>query len=250
MANPLSVKYRPHTLEDVVGQDVVVQQIRNSFKNNMLHHAYVFCGPYGNGKTTMARIMAAMENCEHGPTLTPCGKCKNCKAIFAGKSIDVKEIDAASNRSIDDIKDLKNETAMATIQARTKYIILDEAHSLTPQAAEAALKLIEEPPPGVRFILATTNPEKLKDTVLSRCIMVNFKKVDWYDIYQNLEKVAKMEGVKVEEEALKIAAKGAKNSVRSSLQNLQKLIQFSDTDIITADDARLCLDFVDEQIDN
>jgi len=158
---PFSLKYRPKKLDDVIGQEVVVQTLKNSFSSKNLHHAYILEGQFGCGKTTVARIMAAMENCESGPTLEPCGKCQNCKEIFNGSSIDIKEIDAASNRGIDDIRDLQKEINFSPINCKSKYIIIDEAHSLTGAAAEAALKMIEEPPPNVRFILCVAGDQKI-----------------------------------------------------------------------------------------
>ena len=209
---PLVIKYRPKKLSDIIGQPVIVQAFTNAFKYNTLHHAYILAGPFGSGKTSLARIIAAMENCEKNPSKTPCGECKNCQDIFKGKSYDVKEINAASNRGIDDIRTIHREIYQVPIQCRTRYIIFDESHSLTGHAAEAALKMIEEPPEHVRFILATTEAHKLIDTIHSRCIMWKFNKIHWAEIYTCLQKIAKLENIEYEEDALKIAAKTAKEA--------------------------------------
>ena len=225
MSSPFVKKCRPRKLEDVVGQAVTVQSLTNAFKANDLHHAYIFAGNLGCGKTSLARIMAAIENCLKKKS-EPCGECDNCKSILADKSIDVKEIDAASNRGIDDIREIKKDAEFNPIDCKTKYYIIDEAHSLTGYAAEAALKLIEEPPAHVRFILCTTDPHLLKDTILSRCIFFKFNKVNWSDLYSHLCNIAKKEKLNYEEDALKIAAKAAHGSVRDALQNLQSISSY------------------------
>lgn len=249
MANePLSVRYRPKKFSDVVGQEVAVKTITNAFKDKNLHHAYIFEGQYGCGKTTSARILAAMENCKEGPTLEPCGKCTNCIEIFSGKSLDIKEIDAASNRGVDDIRQIKDDIRYSPMQCRTKYVILDEAHSLTAVAAEALLKSIEEPPPHVRFILCTTEAFALKPTIHSRCQTLQFTKVSWHQIYGHLVNVARQENMSFEEEALKLAAKRSKGSVRDSLQNLQALKDFSGADKITLDAAQKALGSISESV--
>lgn len=245
---PYSIKYRPHKLDDVIGQDVVVQSLTNAFNNKTLHHAYIFAGKFGCGKTSVARILAAMINCEQGRTMEPCGKCKNCKEIFEGKSLDVKEMDAASQRKIEDIRSLSKEIRCSPVDCATKVVILDEAHSLTGAAAEAALKMIEEPPPHVIFILATTDPHLLKDTIHSRCISLKFQKVNWNVLTKHLEKVSKSEDIEIEANAIKIAAQTAGGSVRNSLQNLQTLVNFAGDDEITADVAKRVLGAIDDSL--
>jgi DNA polymerase III subunit gamma/tau len=244
--NPLPNKYRPKKFTDMIGQEVVTKTLTNAFNSGNLHHAYIFEGQFGSGKTTSARILAAMENCEEGPSLEPCGVCKNCKDIFAGKSYDVKEIDAASNRGVDDVRDLKKEIANCPIYSKTKYIIFDEAHSLTGIAAEALLKSIEEPPPHVRFILCTTEAFALKPTIHSRCIVFTFNKVSWFEICEHLVSIAKKEGVDADEDALKLIAKKSKGSVRDSLQNLQFAIDFCGEEKITLDAVQQVLGVVDD----
>lgn len=248
MSDSLSLRYRPKKLSQVIGQPVVVKAFTNAFKYNSLHHAYILSGAFGCGKTTIGRILAAMENCEQGPTLEPCQKCKNCVEIFAGKSNEVKEMDAASHGLIDDIRSLQKEIRQATVYCRTRYVILDEAHSLSGAAAEAALKMIEEPPPNVRFILATTEAHKFKDTIHSRCIMWKLYKVSVNELYNHLEKVAKCEEVNIDKDALRIAASYAKGSVRNALQNLQTIINYVGDKEITKQDAIEALGAVDDTL--
>ena len=246
--SPLSIKYRPKDLTQVIGQPVVVKAFQNSFKHKTLHHAYILAGKFGCGKTTVARIVAAMENCVKGPTQTPCGECKNCKEIFEGKSFDIREMDAASNRGVDDIRQLKKEIYQSPLECRVKYIIIDEAHSLTREGAEAALKMIEEPPENVRFILATTDPHKLKETIHSRCIMWKFNKVGWAELYAHIKNIANQEGLRFEDDALKICAKSSKGSVRNSLQNLQTTMNYVGGGEITAEAAKEALGAVDDKL--
>ncbi len=244
---PLSIKYRPKKLSEVIGQPVIVQAFNNAIKNKTLHHAYILAGAYGSGKTTVARIVAATENCEKAFS-SPCGKCRNCKEIFEGKSIDVKEVDAASNRGIEDIRAIHKDIYLCPIQCRTKYIILDEGHSLTGYAAEAALKMIEEPPDHVRFILCTTDPHKLKDTIHSRCILWTFNKISWMEIYTHLCNIAKKEELECEEAALKTMAKMAKGSVRDALQNLQTVVNYVGEEKITDEQTRQALGTINEKL--
>lgn len=241
-------KYRPKKLTDIIGQPVVVQAFTNAFKHKTLHHAYIFGGKFGCGKTTIARIIAASENCEKGISLEPCGVCDNCKEIFEGHSYDVLEMDAASNRGIDDIREIRKNIYNSPIKCRTKYIIIDEAHALTGQAAEAALKMIEEPPAFVRFILCTTASHDIVETIQSRCIMWRFNSVSWTELTKHLKNVADIEKIDIDEASLKIAAKLSKGSVRNSLQNLQTLVEFSGQDKITVEVARKGLQAVDDKV--
>lgn len=245
---PLSIKYRPKRLIDVIGQDVVVQSLTNAFKEGTLHHAYVFAGFLGSGKTSCARILAAMENNDDGPSLEPNPESRNCKEIFDGKSMDVRELDAASNRGVDDIRQISKDIRYAPMSCRVRYVIIDEAQSLTGIAAEAALKMIEEPPPGVRFILATTEPHLIKDTIHSRCISFKFHKISWNLLYEHLQKIAKLEGFEYEPDALKIAARSASGSVRNALQNLQSLVNFCGKQKITLQAAEQSLGWINEKI--
>lgn len=227
LEDSLALRFRPKKLSDIVGQPIVVKAFQNAFKYKQLHHAYIFSGMYGTGKTSMGRIVAAMENCEKTPFKDPCGECKNCREIFLGKSLEVKELDAASNRSIDDIRELQKELMQSPVQVRTRYVIIDEAHSLTGAAAEASLKLLEEPPKYVRFILATTEPQAFKDTIHSRCIQWNFSKITFIELFDHLKKISLKENIDIEEKALKIIARESKGSVRNAMQNFQKVINYA-----------------------
>jgi len=247
MSIPLVKKYRPTSLNDVVGQPVVVRGLKNAFKVGNLHHAYILAGKFGCGKTSIARIMAAMINCVDGPSENPCGKCKNCKEIFSGKSYEVNEMDAASNRGIDDIRQLHKSLYTCPINYRKKIVIIDEAHSLTGTAAEAALKMIEEPPEHVMFFLVTTDPHLLKDTIQSRCIMWKLNSVNWLDIFNHLKNIADKENIEYEDESLKVAARAAKGSVRNSLQNLQIILDYSGDKIIGEKAAKEALGVVEQK---
>lgn len=245
IAVPFSVKYRPKSLSEVIGQPVVVKAFTNAFKHKTLHHAYILAGNLGSGKTSTARILAAMENCEKGSTLEPCNQCVNCKEIFNGNSFDVRELDAASGGNIDDIRALRKEVYQSPVNCRVKYVIIDECHSLSRDAAEASLKMIEEPPSRVRFILCTTNPQALKDTIHSRCILWKFNKVAWIDLFNHLKNISAKENIEYDEIALRMAAKTSKGSVRDSLQNLQTMINYVGQGKLTSDVAKEALGIVD-----
>jgi DNA polymerase III subunit gamma/tau len=245
---PLSIKYRPKKLSDIVGQDVVVRILINSFKEKNWHRAYILEGLFGCGKTSIARIMAAMENCVNAPTTEPCGECEPCKAIFEGKFIDVKELDAASNGGVDNIRSLHDEIGFCPIHGKIKYIIIDEAHGLTGYAADAALKMIEEPPDHARFLLCTTEPESFKSTIPSRCITLNFRKIKWDILYQHLINIANQEKMDYEEGAIKVAAQFADGSCRNALQNLQTILSYAGTEKITTEMARDALGAIDNTL--
>jgi DNA polymerase-3 subunit gamma/tau len=242
----LANKYRPKKIADLIGQDAVVKILTNTILSGKLHHAYIFAGKFGCGKTTSARIFAASVNDKSGMTLTPNLNDPDIQAIFDGKSLDIMEFDAGSKGKIEEIRDLKEQIRYAPISCKYRFVIFDEAHRLTGAAAEAALKMIEEPPPNTIFVLCTTNAEDLKDTIHSRCMPLRFNKVAWDQIYGNLVKVAKAEGIDYEDGALRVAAKLSKGSVRNSLQNLQTLITFSHGEKITANLAQQALAAIDE----
>jgi len=248
LVEPLALKYRPKKLSEIVGQEVIVKIIENSFKSKDLHHAYILSGNFGCGKTSLCRIFAAMENCVNGPTLEPCGKCKNCKDIFSGISRDVKEIDAASNRGIDSIRALKDDIMYVPVDCRSKYIILDECQSITPEAAQAALKMIEEPPPNVRFIFLTTSIESIIPTIKSRCINLSLATIHWTKLYEHLKFVSKQEKIQIEDDALKLIAKKSSGSVRNSLQSLQMVLAFSGQESITITTVQKVLGTVDDSL--
>lgn len=221
----LERKCRPKTLEQVVGQAAVVRTISNAVKTDKLHHAYLFVGQFGSGKTSIARILAAMENCEVSPGLHPCGKCVICKEIFEGTHADIKEIDAASAAGhADDVRVLKIESLYNAIDgARTKYYIIDECHRMSPSAADALLKLLEEPPAKVRFVLCTTDVGKMKPAIISRCQRHDFTQIFWMQMAESLTNVAKDEGISIDPGAINVCAKAAKGSMRSALNYLEKL---------------------------
>ncbi len=242
----LANKYRPHKLSDLIGQDVPVQILTNSFKQ--WSHAYLIQGTFGAGKTSLARIMAASQNCDLGPTMQPCCKCKNCIQIFQGKSLDVVQLDAASNRGIDQVRDIKKTAQMAPISCRTKYIILDECHQLTPAAAQSALKLIEQPPPNVRILLATTDPHELKKTIRSRCMPLNISNLDWLDLQKLLQKVCKMQAIQAQQDSLRLIARASMGSARMCLQNLQSVIAYAGKNRITQQHVQKVLSITSDQI--
>jgi DNA polymerase III subunit gamma/tau len=229
---PLALKYRPKKLSQVIGQPVVVKAFTNAFKSNNLHHSYILAGNTGCGKTTTARIIAAMENCKKGGK-DPCGNCDNCKDIFAGKSYEVLELDAGSDGKVDNIRALHKQLYQCPVECKTKYVIFDEAHDLTPAAAEASLKMIEEPPPYVRFILTTTEPQAFKPTILNRCILWSFNKVSRSDIYLHLKDISQKEKLTCDEQTLQIIARYSKGSVRNSLQHLQTIMNYVGDEDIT-----------------
>ncbi|MHA2279493.1 MAG: DNA polymerase III subunit gamma/tau [Promethearchaeota archaeon] len=222
-------KYRPKVLDEVIGQPAVVQTLKNSIAQKKLHHAYLFIGKFGCGKTSTARILAASENCKVSPGVSPCGKCDLCRPVFAGTHTDISEIDAASSAGkVEQIRELKNSATFTPIDgAKTKYYIVDEAHRMSAAAEEALLKILEEPPSRVRFILCTTEAQQMRGTILSRCQVHEFKKIYWRQIVQNLENIVKSEKIQIESEALNLCAKLSDGSMRNALQNLEKLVDFA-----------------------
>jgi len=246
MSDQLMLKYRPKKFADVIGQDHIVQTLSNLITSGDMHQTYIFSGPFGDGKTSCARILAASENCEKGPTLEPCGQCKMCREIFDGENADVRELNAASSRNIEDIRNLIDFVSSRPLEARVKYIILDECHSLTPQAAEAALKMLEEPPEWVRFVLCTTDLQKMKLTIHSRCMPFRFAKVSWPQLLEHLKRVATSEKYEFDEAALRTAARLSKGSVRNSLNNLQLLKTFAGDKPITQEAAQKVLGAMSE----
>ena len=200
-------KYRPKKLTDVVGQEVAVRTIANSFKMNRLHHAYLLVGKYGTGKTSLGRIISAHAHQGVNPDQDLDFNSKEVRDIFAGNSLDVIEMDAASNRKIEDVRHLKDDSRFAPVSGKKKIFLIDEAHSFTREAFNALLKVIEEPPPQLMFILCTTDAEKIPSTIASRCVRLDFLPLDWHEIYKQLQDIAKEEFDSFDEEALKIIAK-------------------------------------------
>ena len=215
-------KWRPQTFDDLVGQQHVTETLKNAIKNDRVAHAYIFSGARGVGKTTAARILAKALNCVKGPTATPCGECDSCKEIAAGTSLDVIEIDAASNRGIDQIRELREMVRYAPAASRSKVVILDEAHMLTGEASNALLKTLEEPPDRVIFVMATTQPEDLVDTIRSRSQHFHFRALTFAEIAGRLEEIAKKENLKIEPGAMAVIARMAEGSLRDALSLLEQ----------------------------
>src|SRR5580704_14105349 len=191
-------KWRPQTFRDLVGQSHVTSTLANAIKNNRVAHAYIFSGARGVGKTTTARILAKALNCAKGPTAEPCGECDSCREITAGNSLDVIEIDAASNRGIDQVRELRDMVRYAPAGGRYKVVILDEAHMLTTEASNALLKTLEEPPEKVVFVMATTQPEDLAETIRSRSQHFHFRALSFKEIDEALASIAQKEGLTAE----------------------------------------------------
>lgn len=220
-------KYRPQTFEEVVGQVHITQTLSNAITEDRVTHAYLFCGPRGTGKTTVAKILAKAVNCSKGPTSKPCNKCPLCKEITGGRSVDVLEIDAASNRGIDEIRNLREKIHFAPTSCRSKVYIVDEVHMLTTEAFNALLKMLEEPPSHVIFILATTEPHKVLPTILSRCQRFDFRRISIPDTVEHLKKVADTEKIAIDESVLPLIAKHAQGSLRDALGTLDQLSSYT-----------------------
>ncbi|MGA8718351.1 MAG: DNA polymerase III subunit gamma/tau, partial [Solirubrobacteraceae bacterium] len=220
-------RHRPRTFADVVGQEHVVRTLRNAVEQGQVHHAYLFVGSRGTGKTSMAKILAACLNCAEGPTTSPCGKCDSCVSIANATSLDVIEMDAASNNSVDDIRDLREKVAYAPVSGRHKVYILDEAHMLSPQAWNAFLKTLEEPPPRTIFVLATTEAQKVLPTVVDRCHRFDFGRPTVEQVASVLERVSGEEGIDIEKGALALVARHATGSFRDALGTLEQLVTYA-----------------------
>jgi len=251
-------KYRPATFEQLVGQEHIARTLQNAIQQNKIAHALLFCGPRGVGKTTTARVFAKALNCIEGPTPTPCCKCSACREIPDGACIDVIEIDGASNNSVDDIRLLRENARYAPSRDRYKVYIIDEVHMLTPQAFNALLKTLEEPPPHVKFVFATTAPERIPATILSRCQRYNFRRIGRSEMVSNLKEIAKAEGITADDEALGFIADKSSGSLRDAqsildqarsmatdgltLKDVSKLLSVTDTSFLA--------EFVDAFIDS
>ncbi|HEX5593605.1 MAG TPA: DNA polymerase III subunit gamma/tau [Solirubrobacterales bacterium] len=250
-------RHRPGSFDEVVGQTHVVRTLRNAVEGGKVHHAYLFVGSRGTGKTSMAKILARSLNCERGgPTVTPCGECESCVTIAAGTSVDVIEMDAASNRSVDDVRDLRERVAYAPAGGHWKVYILDEAHMLTKEAWNAFLKTLEEPPPNTVFVLATTESHKVMATIADRCQRFDFQRPSLEQISEVLNRVAAAESIEVDEGAVSMIARSAQGSFRDALGTLDQLVAFGGNQVelkdvlemLGAADADLLFEAVDAVI--
>src|SRR5947208_6316833 len=228
-------KYRPQRFSDVVGQEHVTQTLSNAIQQNRIAHAYLFCGPRGTGKTTIARIFAKCLNCTGGPKVDFDDNDPRCQEITEGRSLDVLEIDGASNRGIDEIRELRETAKFAPASSKFKIYIIDEVHMLTKEAFNALLKTLEEPPAHVKFMFATTEPEKVLPTILSRCQRFDLRRIPVALIVKHLAHIAKLENVKVDEAALYAIARGAEGGMRDAESALDQLISFCGDKILEAD---------------
>ena len=231
----LARKWRPRQFADVIGQEHVTRTLAHAIKSNRVAHAYLFVGPRGIGKTTLSRLFAKALNCEQGPTAQPCDTCNLCLEIMGGNSLDVIEIDGASNNSVDDIRSLREAVQFAPAQARFKIYIIDEVHMLSTGAFNALLKTLEEPPPHAKFILATTEVDKLPATIISRCQRFDLRRIPTGLIVNALERIAASEQVEAENDALLAIARGAEGGMRDALSALDQIISFKGSPVTEAD---------------
>ncbi|MFC1663653.1 DNA polymerase III subunit gamma/tau [Patescibacteria group bacterium] len=222
-------KYRPQNFSEVIGQEHVVQTLTNAISSGMVSHAYLFSGPRGSGKTSLARILAKAVNCENLKVFEPCNKCSSCLEIMESRSLDLIEIDAASHRGIDEIRNLKDGIRFAPTKSKYKVFIIDECHQLSKDAANALLKTLEEPPSHAIFVLATTEIQKMILTIISRCQRFDFRKLTFPEIIKKLEIISKKEKVKIEKAALELIALNSGGSVRDGESLLSQVFTFSDT---------------------
>ncbi len=246
MAQALYRKWRPQTFEEVVGQEHVVRTLRNALLSGRVHHAYLFAGPRGTGKTTTARLLAKAVNClDPEPAHRPCNQCAICRAVNEGRLMDLIEIDAASNTSVEDVRELRERVGYRPSEARYKVYIIDEVHMLSTAAFNALLKTLEEPPSHAIFVLATTEPHRIPATVLSRCQRLDFRRVPLADIVARLRYLAQQEGIQADEDALSLIARHATGSMRDAESLLDQLAAYTDR-VVTVEAVRTALGTGDE----
>jgi DNA polymerase-3 subunit gamma/tau len=245
----LARKWRPKTFAEVIGQEHVVSALSNALNNQRVHHAFLFTGTRGVGKTTLARIFAKALNCETGVSAEPCGQCIACTAVDQGNFIDLIEVDAASRTKVDDTRELLDNVQYTPSQGRCKIYLIDEIHMLSAHSFNALLKTLEEPPEHVKFLLATTNPQKLPTTILSRCIQFNLKSIDIGRLTAQLEKILEAEEIPYESSALIILARSANGSVRDALSLLDQAIAFGNGNV-SSDNVRSMLGMIDDHFIN
>jgi len=243
----LARKYRPQTFSELVGQDQITTTLTNAIVSNRLTHAFLFTGPRGVGKTSTARILAKAINCKEGPTPSPCGKCDMCMEITNGSSLDVIEIDGASNRGIDDIRMLCDGAKFVPIKGKFKIYIIDEVHQITPDAFNALLKTLEEPPGHLKFIFATTEVHKIPLTIVSRCQRFDFRRVKVTETIKTLQDICEKEDVRVDKDALFCIAKSADGSLRDAETLLDQLISYTCSETISKNDVQQLLGLVSEE---
>src|ERR1022692_1398582 len=235
MYQVIARKYRPQSFADVVNQEHVKNTLENAIAQHRIAHGYIFSGQRGTGKTTIARILARCLNCIQGPTATPCGECASCKEITAGGTVDVIEIDAASNRNINEMRELRENVRYQPARDRYKIFIIDEAHQITNEAFNALLKTIEEPPPWAVFVLCTTEAHKIPATIASRCQHFSFRSVDFEDLTRRMAWICRQEGIEADAEALAILAAAGEGSVRDSLSALDQAIACCGDKLVAAE---------------
>ena len=244
----LARRFRPQTFDEVIGQQPVAQALKNAIKHDRVSHAYLFTGARGVGKTSMARILAKTLNCPHVKNEEPCNQCEICEGIAAGQDIDVMEIDGASNRGIDDIRALRANVNVKSMRTVYKMYIIDEVHMLTKDAFNALLKTLEEPPENVKFVFCTTEPNKVPDTILSRCQRFDFATIELQNIITRLQEIAEFEGYQVEPAALELVARRANGSLRDSQSLFDQLLAFGEKTISADDVHRLMGTAGEEQL--
>lgn len=230
-----ALKWRPKNFDEIIGQDTVVTTLKNAIQKNRLAHAYLFAGPRGVGKTSTARILAKALNCKNGSTVNPCGICPACTDIAQGRSLDVIEIDGASNRGIDEIRTLRESVKFAPVQGKYKIYIIDEVHQITSEGFNALLKTLEEPPPFVKFIFATSHPHKVIPTILSRCQRLDFRRISVMEIIAQLEKIAMAEKINIDKKVLFAIARSSDGSLRDAESILDQLISFAKDEVSLED---------------